>query len=231
MRKTKHNYQHVILQAQLEIQEQFFLHLSSELHDNLGQIASLIKINLHTLQLNDIANASRKLEDTRALAKQLISDIKSLSLRLSSARLMQGGLIKALEQEIEQINNTGAFTAMLNISGDVPAIDNNKAIILYRIIQETLNNTVKHGLAQNIHLGILTRENFVIFTLTDDAKGFDAAEKMKNTEASLHNLKKRARLIEANMSVETNPDKGTTITIEFPNTYVPNTPSKASPGG
>ncbi|MEX6688077.1 ATP-binding protein [Danxiaibacter flavus] len=229
--KLQAQFAQTLLQSQLEIQEQTLQQLSRELHDNLGQVASLIKINLHTLQLNDSAKANRKLEDTRELTRRLIGDIKSLSVSLSSDNVMQSGLVKALEMEMERINRTELFTARFEMNETIPEIDNNKAIILYRMMQETLNNAVKHSMAQNIHLHIFTRGNFVIFTLTDDGKGFNVEERMTGGGAGLYNLKKRATLIDANLSIKSTPGTGTNITIEFPNIYAPNTSSEASPGG
>ena len=86
-------FQEELLKSQLEIKEGTLRYIAYELHDNLGQIASLIKINLNTLSLTDEEKAARKIEDTKDLVRQLIYDLKSLSMSLNSDRVIQVGII------------------------------------------------------------------------------------------------------------------------------------------
>ena len=138
-------FSQTLLQSQLEIQEQTLRHISHELHDNLGQVASLIKINLTTLQLDDTAKTTEKIEDTKDLTRQLIADLKSLSVSLGADRIAQTGLAQALETEIDRLNKTGQFTASLTQEGSIPVLDNDKAVILFRMAQ---GDTQQHGKTQ-----------------------------------------------------------------------------------
>lgn len=104
-------YKQEIKNTQLEIQEQTLQHVSRELHDNLGQVASLIKINLNTLVLDDNQKAQQKIEHTKELTRQLIGDLKALSVSLGGDRITKVGLEKALETEVERLNKTEAFEA------------------------------------------------------------------------------------------------------------------------
>jgi signal transduction histidine kinase len=227
----KKTYEQTLLLSQLEIQEQTLQHISNELHDNLGQVASLIKINLHTIPLNDSIKAAQKLEDTRELTKQLITDIKSLSVSLGADRISQTGLAKALETEIERINRTEQFIARFEQEGNITALDNDKATILYRMVQEVLNNMIKHSGAKHITLKLSATENLIILALRDDGKGFDPEERLKNgTGAGLHNLHKRANLINAKLTMQSSIGNGTQVTIELPYSHVPNTTSETRPG-
>lgn len=228
---AENKFSQTILQSQLEIQEQTLQHISKELHDNMGQIASLIKINLHTIALDNKEKATQKLEDTRELTKQLIIDIKSLSVSLGADRITQTGLDKALETEIERINKTEQFTATYEQEGNMPAMDNDKAIILYRMAQEVLNNMVKHSEAKHIALKLFANENLIILALSDDGKGFDAEDKIRNgSGAGLHNLQKRANLLQATLTMQSSIGNGTQVTIELPYSYAPNTASNTSTG-
>lgn len=226
------HYKEELLQVQLETQEQTLQHISNELHDNLGQVASLIKINLHTIQVSDTNKAAQKLEDTKELTRQLITDIKSLSVSLGADRIAQTGLAKALQTEIERINRTEQFIATFEQEGNMSIPDNDKAIILYRMAQEVLNNMVKHSGAKHITLKLSATENLIILALSDDGKGFDVEDKLKHGGgAGLHNLRKRAALINANLTMQSSIGNGTTVTIELPCNYAPNTPSETGPGG
>lgn len=216
----KKEYNENLLQSQIEIQEQTLRHVSHELHDNLGQIASLIKINLNTLNLDDSSKAIQKIEDTKTLTRQLISDLKSLSVGLGSDHLSKTGVIKALEIEIERLNKTGQFTATFsNDAGDIH-IPADKAIILYRMVQEILNNCIKHANAKNIdlHLQHHNQENKYILAIRDDGVGFSIQDSGSDTSAGLKNLHNRAQLINANLNFYSTPGKGTEVIISIPDT-------------
>lgn len=210
------HFAQTLLQSQIEIQEQTLQHISRELHDNLGQVASLIKINLTTLKLNEPEKAVEKIEDTKELTRQLIADIKSLSVSLGSDRLAQTGLPKAIETEVERLNKTGEFIATYQLQGSMPDIDPDKALIIYRMAQEVLNNMVKHSQAKHINILLHVTENVFILAFNDDGIGFNAEEKINASGAGLRNLTNRALLINAQLHLESLPGKGTTITISLP---------------
>ena len=205
-----------LLQSQIEIQEQTLQHIGRELHDNLGQVASLIKINLNTLQLSNADAATEKIEYTKELTRQLITDIKSLSVSLGSDRITETGLYKAIETEVDRINKTGLFTATYTLQGRLPDIDKDKAVILYRMVQEVLNNMVKHSKASQIDISICTNDNLFILAFKDDGMGFNVEEKMNASGAGLKNLKTRALLINAQLHIQSSPGAGTQVTIELP---------------
>lgn len=219
------NFDQILLQSQLEIQEQTLQHIGRELHDNIGQMASLIKINLNTILMNDPDKASRKIEETKLLTMQLIADVKSLSIKLNSERITRIGLSSALEYETERINKTEEFNATYSSEGHLPDIDANRSIILYRIVQEALNNIVKHSGAKNVTVRLQSDENLVTLAISDDGKGFNVDDTLKNSNgAGLHNLNKRASLIQSILTIESEQGNGTLIKIVMPIAYEP-TPS------
>jgi signal transduction histidine kinase len=210
----KSQFTQTLLQSQLEIQEQTLQQVSRELHDNLGQIASLIKINLNTLQLADLAKATEKIEATKDLTRQLLADLKALSVNLGSDRLNQLGLVKALQAEVDNLNKTGAFTAQFTCTGNIPDIPDDPSIILYRMAQEILNNMVKHSGAPLIKLSVSFSENLFTLAFTDNGTGFDVAAKMESGGAGLKNLQNRAQLINATLTIDSQPGQGTHISIQ-----------------
>ena len=208
-------FSQTLLQSQIEIQEQTLQHISRELHDNLGHIASIIKINLNTLKLDDLNKAIAKIEDTKDLTRQLIVDIKSLSVSLNSDRIAKTGLVKALQTEVERLNKTNLFTATFTQTGPVPEIENDKAIILYRMAQEVLNNMVKHSDAKRIEVNLNSKDNLFILAFSDDGKGFDVEQQLKSGGSGLTNLQKRAGLINAQLTIQSKPGNGTHIAIQM----------------
>jgi len=209
-------FSQTLLQSQIEIQEQTLQHISRELHDNLGQVASLIKINLNTLKLFKPEEIEEKIENTKDLTRQLITDIKSLSVKLGSDRIAQTGLYKALETEAERLNKTGQFFASYQQQGSMPLIDNDKAVIIYRMAQEILNNMVKHSQAKEIKILLTATEKNFKLAFTDNGIGFNTVEQNSATGAGLGNLKSRASLIKAQLHILSLPGTGTQITIELP---------------
>jgi signal transduction histidine kinase len=214
--RIQSQFAQTLLQSQLEIQEQTLQHISHELHDNLGQVASLIKINLTTLQLDDTTKATEKIETTKDLTRQLIADLKSLSVSLGADRIAQTGLIKALETDVDRLNKTGQFTASLTQEGNIPVLDNDKAIILYRMAQEILNNMVKHSGARQITVLLKASGNLFTLAFSDDGIGFDIEEKKNSGGSGLLNLQNRAKLISAQLILQSTPGNGTSITIKLP---------------
>nr|WP_236676047.1 ATP-binding protein [Chryseolinea lacunae] len=206
----------MLLQSQLEIKEQTLQHISHELHDNLGQVASLIKINLNTLQLHDEQKALQKIEDTKELVRQLITDLKSLSVHLNSDWAVQVGLLRGLENEVERLNKTGQWQASLKQEGPLPDLDANTTIFLYRMAQEILNNTIKHSSGKHVAVSLCTTGNLFTLVFTDDGVGFDPEEKTKSGGSGLMNLQHRARLIQATLNIQSAPANGTSIAIELP---------------
>jgi signal transduction histidine kinase len=214
-RQLEISFEKEILESQIEIQEQTLLHISRELHDNFGHIASLIKINLNTLKLEDTQKATLKIEETKDLTRLLISDIKTLSVSLNSDRIAKTGLAKALQTEVERLNKTDLFIASFVQNGNVPEIENDKAIILYRMAQEVLNNMVKHSAANCINVNLNSKDNLFILAFSDDGKGFDVEKQLKNGGSGLTNLQKRAGLINAQLTIQSKPGSGTHIVIEM----------------
>ena len=209
-------FSQTLLQTQLEIKEQILAQVSQEVHDNLGQIASLIKINLLTLELDNSAKASVKIKEATDLTRRLIADLKSLSVSLSSDGIARTGLVAAIEAEAARLNNTGQFMASFRQEGEMPEMDNGKAIILYRMVQEVLNNMIKHSGAKHINILLTKAENLFILALSDDGAGFNMQEKMNSGGAGLLNLQNRAKLIHAELSINSSSGNGTQVTIKLP---------------
>lgn len=212
----KSKFNQILLQAQLEIKEQTMRHIAHELHDNLGQIASLIKINLNTLQLSDLKKGEQKIEDTKELVRQLITDLKSLSISLNGERTVQMGIVKSIELDVERLNKTGQFEVSIHQEGYSPTLDNNTTIIVYRMVQEILNNMVKHSGAKQIKITLNGNKNLLTLVCSDDGVGFNKEEKMNSGGSGLLNLQNRAKLINAQLTIRSSAKTGTTISIELP---------------
>lgn len=207
-----------LLKSQLEIQEQTLQYVSRELHDNIGQMASLIKINLNTVQLQHREVAEQKLANTKDLIRQLISDLKLLSTSLSSDKISKVGLMQALQNESEKIERTGVCKVQFIQHNDVPAVPDEKAIIIYRMVQEILNNTLKHSEATQILLNVHYEKNKFTLIVTDNGKGFNVDHKMTDISEpgdGLINMQKRAKMINATLALTSAIGQGTETKISM----------------
>ncbi|MGC3945743.1 MAG: histidine kinase [Chryseolinea sp.] len=213
--ELKDKFTRTLLESQLEIREQTLKHLAREIHDNLGQVASLIKINLSTLKFYDDEVATAKVEETKDLVRQLITDLKVLSTNLSSDRATQLGLLNVLENDVEHINRTNRMKAGITHEGEIPAFDDNTTIILYRMAQEILNNSLKHSKASSLRIAIQASEKLFKLVCEDNGVGFDPVEKSKNGGSGLLNLQQRAKVIDARLSIVSS-HSGTVVSIELP---------------
>ncbi len=208
-----------LLSSKLEIQEQTLQYISRELHDNIGQIASLVKMNLNTIPLTDTVKAASKIENTKELMSQLITDLKLLSTSLNTDKIAKIGIIKAIEVEVEKMNKIGLFLVSLHQDTNFPIIDSEREIIIFRMLQEVLNNTMKHAEAANIDIYLNYNKEILTIKVTDDGKGFNVAEKMADGNDlgnGLTNLENRAKVINGNYKIESTEGKGTINTISIP---------------
>jgi len=209
-------FSQTLLESELEIKEQTLQQIARELHDNIGQVASLINLNLHTLIVGDTISARQKVDDTKELVRQLIQDVKSLSNSLNSERVTNLGIGTALEYEIERLNKTELFNASFEHVGPMPKLDDNTTIILYRMAQELINNVVKHSNANRVVVSLNTTQTLIILAIRDNGEGYDVSRAMKSGGSGLINLHSRAKLIKARITIESSPGAGSSTSIELP---------------
>lgn len=210
-------FQQELLKTQLEIQEQTFMNISQEIHDNIGQVLSLAKINLATIQESQSPAHGFKINDTRTLITQAIQDLRDLSKTINPDYIIEMGLARSIEGELEKVNKTGIFQTSFQIDGDIRRLGSQKELILFRIVQELLNNAMKHSQAKNVEV-LLTyfSPNFEL-NFTDDGLGFDNQQvtEIEKPGLGMKNIRTRLALIGGAYVLQTSPGKGTSITISL----------------
>ena len=215
MEELKIEHETSMLQSQVEIQEQTFENISREIHDNIGQKLTLAKLQLNTVNLNDSKKTSERLHDAVSLISEAINDLSDISRSMSSEIILNNGLIKALEFEVAQLNKSSLYRIALVVNGNPVFFDSQKELVLFRIVQEALNNIMKHAAAREIQLSLNYWENQVEMRISDDGKGFvNGSSTLKGT--GIANMKRRAELLNGQCSVFSNPGQGTQIKIEIP---------------
>jgi len=210
-------FKHAVLQTEIEIREQTLTHMSRELHDNLGHIASLIKINMNLVS-RDIPETDRsKIDESIDLLKHLIGDIKSLSVSLNSDRLENIGLVEAMTGDVTRINKTGYVKMHMEVKCEMPVMTKETEMFLYRISQEIINNSLKHSGAKACRITIDCQESNLSLMFSDNGTGFDVNETTKNAKGSgLSNLNKRCKMIGAELNMLSSKNSGTSVLITLP---------------
>jgi two-component system, NarL family, sensor kinase len=213
----KFEHSQSLLQTQLEIQEQTLRTISQEIHDNVGQVLSLAKLNLNTLDIEGGINKEQKIESSIQLVSKAINDLRDLSRSLNGDKIADLGLQDAIDNELKIIQNTGQFKTQLLVTGEPYKLLPQNEMVLFRIVQESLNNVVKHSKAKTIVVDMEYAAQHFRLAITDDGAGFDALHlEAMDTGIGLNNMKNRASLIGALFSIQSAPDSGTSVMIELP---------------
>jgi len=217
----KSKYEKEILKSKLEVQEQTLQHISRELHDNIGQFITLAKVHLNTVVLSESDQNANKIAYAVELLTKALQDLRDTSKSLSLELINSAGLVMAIESQIDQIQKTDGYTIEFEIVGTYEYLDEQKEIILFRILQEALNNIIKHAETRFIRIVLECRPEEVQLFIIDHGKGFEADRLIKegktyNHNGGLSNMIARAGLINAEFNIESSPNNGTTIKITTP---------------
>ena len=205
----KTQFEQALLKTQLEIQEQTLKTISQEIHDNVGQVLSLAKLNLSTLPNSN----DPKIQDTKDLVSKAIRDLRNLSHSLHGDVIAELGLQQSIANELKIIENTKIFETALNVTGSPFKINAQKEMVLFRIVQEALNNCIKYSAAKKITVFLKYQPQLFILQVQDNGKGFNAHE---NIGIGLKSMLNRAQLIGGTFNLSSTPGKGTVATVELP---------------
>jgi two-component system NarL family sensor kinase len=216
----KDQYDRELLQSQLEIQESTLKTIAQELHDNIGQVLSVVKLSLSILPIGKTDPAYESVQNCYAMLNKVIYDMADLTKSLHTDRIAQIGIVEAIRFELDNIRKSGLLKVDFSVSGDEQPVDEQKGIFLFRMFQEMLNNILKHAEATYVIVSIIyTIDNTFVLKVQDNGIGFNAEKKQAQVSSSsglgLKSLKNRAQLIGADVSIQSEPGKGTLIMIEL----------------
>jgi two-component system, NarL family, sensor kinase len=217
--QMKAQYQQEILRTQLEIQEQTLKTISQEIHDNIGQVLSLAKLNLNTIDTTKQDELKEKITDSKNLVSKAIHDLRDLSKSLNTDNIVSMGLLRGIEYELDMIRKTG-FETLFDVSGNPLRMEPQKELIVFRIIQETLNNIMKHAEAKKIIISAIYTSDKLELLIKDNGKGVDltplSSEANTNMGLGIRNMHNRAKMIGADFSMSSSIGNGTTVKLIIP---------------
>ena len=206
-----------MLETQLEIQEQTFKNISQEIHDNIGQVLSLVKLNINTMNGEDAAALNEKITDSKHLISKAIHDLRDLSKSLNTDYVTEMGLNRSVKYELKMIQRTGIYDVQFKTTGKQYRLDQQEELIFFRIVQEALHNIIKHAKATTITVEMIFELQIFTLKITDDGAGFEAGKLQLNNYNGLglgiRNMRNRAKMINTEFTIISKPAKGTSVML------------------
>lgn len=222
IQQLKDEMQRQLLESALEVQEVERVRIAKDLHDEVGAMLSVTKMSLNQLlrKLDNTEELSAQGLHTRELLEQSIGQVRRISKELVPSTLDEFGLMSAIDEFIQKVHFASETLFIFSHEG----IDSNQRfdrkieLAIYRIVQELVNNALKHAEAQEITLKLATEVNKIIFIFTDDGKGFDLESVRKNPKSGLgmRNIESRLSVINGKFEIKSVLGQGTHTVIEIP---------------
>lgn len=210
------DYQRQLLQSTIDSQEKERKRIAADLHDGVGAMLSATKLNLNMLKSGAIPQEEQPeaLEETKEIIDETIETVRRISKDLMPTALESFGLAKALQELCEKLSNKHLSINFVE-TGKEPELDQAHQLLLYRIVQELVNNAIKHAEADEIQLIIDWHEPLQII-VEDNGKGFDLSEVKQDIKrgVGLYSIENRVSLIKGKVEINTNPGQGTSIKIK-----------------
>jgi len=201
-----------IIRSQMEIKENTLKNIAWELHDNIGQILSLAKMELNILCMQDEIPKDKVKEVAEIVGKSL-QEIRMFSRILNNDVIKSIGIQQAIQIEVDRLNRLKYIHSELIVEGDAYFINKEDEIILFRIIQEIFSNAIKHSQAKNLIVRLKYLPESFEISLQDDGIGFDLDKVEKGS--GLLNMSGRAKMIDTVLDINSG-EEGTLVRLIYP---------------
>lgn len=202
----------------IEAEERERKRIAAELHDGVGQLFTAVKMNMEILMerfLIKQPGADLLAEKTMAMVDESCVEVRSIAHQMMPNALIKSGLVSALRDFINKIP-----TEKLKISLETKGIDNpldsTTETVLYRVIQESVNNVIKHAGATALDILLLCDSKEITVSIEDNGKGFNAADKSNFGGIGLKNMISRVEYLKGTVDISSSPGKGTLVAIYIP---------------
>lgn len=191
--------------------------MAMHLHDGVGQMLTATNMNLQVLEdYRDQPDAfSTIITKTRKILVDAMAEVRTLSHQIMPNMLIKNSLSNALKDLIDKCRSP-KLNIGLQIEGLQDNLDENIQIVMYRVIQECINNTIKHAQADEISISVKQDEHQIFAEFKDNGIGFDAATQRKSDGMGLDNIKSRIEFMKGNFELKSEKGSGTLVRVELP---------------
>ena len=217
IRELEKDKQLVAVDAMLKGQEDERSRLAKDLHDGLGGLLSGVKFSLINMKDNLIITPDNMTVFERSLdmLDTSIKELRRVAHNMMPEMLTKFGLDEAVKEYCNSINTTKLLTVKYQSLGMEGRLDKSVEIIIYRIVQELLNNTMKHAAATEAFVQLIREGNRLNVVVEDNGKGFDTGLMENSKGAGLANVRSRVDYLKGQLDIHAEPEKGTLVNIEF----------------
>ncbi|HWP92050.1 MAG TPA: GAF domain-containing protein [Thermodesulfobacteriota bacterium] len=201
-----------------EIERRF---LAKELHDEIGQVLTVVKIHLQALRgLGENDSYITHLKESMSVVDKALRQVRDLSLNLRPSMLDDLGLVATLRWYINQQAQLGGFVGEFNASPENMRFEPNLETVCFRTAQEALTNVLRHANAKRVSVELRQHDSMLELVIRDDGIGFDldaVQERMaRGLSFGLLSMQERVQLVGGRIEIKTKPNKGTMIRAYFP---------------
>ncbi len=213
-KRNKELYKSKIL-AEISTLEKERKRIAADLHDELGPVLSSVKLRMNCLDINSDED-KEELEKLNQHVDDIIKRMREISNDLMPSVLLRKGLVAAMKEFIENISKPDTLKIHF-IDEDIPNLENEKAIHIYRMFQEIVHNTVKYSKASELSIKVTRKDKVLVLSSMDDGIGFDHTDTLKEGSGfGLRNLLSRTEVLNGEMFLDTKPGRGTAYIFEIP---------------
>lgn len=216
MKKSGTIQEHEIIKTKLEIQEQALKNTVQEIHDNIGQILSLAKLHLGTLDFSKPEEVAQKTFNSNQLIGQAIKDLRNLARRLDANHISRIGLLKSIDCEMSFLPGNRIANPALTIEGTPGAMDKEEELMLFRIVQEGIHHFLEHSHTSQIAVRIQCRPDEMVIIILDKETDRQTPNEMSNNDGNMSMIYSRSAMIGAQLEVNQEIKDETIIHITFP---------------
>lgn len=213
-RRNQKLYKSKIL-AEITTLEKERKRIASDLHDELGPILSSVKMRINCMDITSEEDQVQ-LSGINKHIDEMIQRMREISNDLMPNTLLRKGLVAAVQEFIDNTSKPNSFTIIFNHQ-NIEQLPQDKAIHIYRILQEIIHNTIKHSVASRLVMELSRKNNYLILLTEDDGLGFDYTTKTKeNSGLGIRNLLSRTEILGGQMYLDSRLGKGAKYTFEIP---------------
>ncbi|WP_121809877.1 tetratricopeptide repeat-containing sensor histidine kinase [Mucilaginibacter kameinonensis] len=208
----------IAMQAIIATEESERRRIAQDLHDSVSQTISAAKINLQVIgsELPFINNEQRnRFEKVITLVDYGFKEVRTISHNMMPWALHKTGLAKVIKQFIENIRNDNITINFFSNGFDSP-YDDTTEIILYRVLQESVNNVMKHAQADRLDISLIRNDESISLTIEDNGKGFDTTNPDIFKGMGLNNLRSRINFLNGKVEFDSQVNRGTLVSVYIP---------------
>jgi PAS domain S-box-containing protein len=204
--------------------------ISRELHDELGQLLTILKFDLSWLKLegsrND-ANIIARIDAMMESVNEALASVKRISKEIRPPQLEALGLIGAIQWDVDQVEKKTGLKGIVTVEPAEVEIKGQVSTVLYRVFREALTNVLRHADATHVFIRLSQRLDSIFLTIRDDGRGITKKELKGTKSLGLVGIRERLRMVGGTFTIEGKTGSGTVLSVEVPRNKKENGDSKS----